>query len=157
MSENTCSQCGAVGLVQSKYVKAPVRTQDGEWLGRAPIPINWVCSVCRHLVCFNCTQTIPASHPVMFFEDVFCSAVCLGQRDTMLEQLETLHEDRRSMLSAIRLGYPVDRAAFAENRRRIDELQAPMVEKERAIHEARMAQLDEIAAAIGLPRGFGRS
>ena len=90
----------------------------------------------------------------MFFEDVFCSPSCLSQRDTRLEQLEVLHEDRRDLLRAKRLGfvYAFDEKALAEIRRRIDELQEPMIEQERKIHEARMAELDEMAETLGLPR-----
>lgn len=154
VSEHTCCQCGAVGLVRSKYQAQAVRTQDGEWLGDAPIPINWVCSVCRRTVCFNCTRVIEASRPPQFFEDVFCSTACLSQRDTRLEQLEVLHEDRRDLLRAKRLGFThaFDEKALSEIRRRIDELQEPMLEHERKIHEARMAELDDIAETLGLPR-----
>lgn len=154
MSENTCCQCGAVGLVRSKYQAQAVRTQDGEWLGNAPIAINWVCTVCRRFVCFNCTRVIEASRLPQFFEDVFCSPACLSQRDTRMEELEVLHEDRRELLRAKRLGfkYAFDEKALEIIRRRIDVLQEPMVEAERKIHEARMAELDEIAETLGVPR-----
>jgi hypothetical protein len=139
-------------MVRSRYEKEPVRTQDGEWLGGASIPVNWVCSVCGRHVCFNCTQVIEASSPAQFFEDVLCSPACRAQRDTRMEELEVLYDDRRVLLRAKRLGFRYDEAQLETNRRRIDVLLEPLIEHEQKIFEARMAELDAIAETVGVPR-----
>lgn len=143
----TCCQCGAVDIVKSRYASV-VKVQGGECLGPIPMPITWTCSVCQKPVCFNCTQTIEGSQPVEFFEQTFCSPGCKATVDTTLEELESLHAQRRDILRMRRLGHFIDGQQLERVHARIDTLQAPMAEAERVIFEARMAELVALAAEV---------
>lgn len=45
-------------------------------VGASTVAVSWRCSVCRQLVCPDCTLTIPGSVPMEYFERTLCSEEC---------------------------------------------------------------------------------
>lgn len=70
MTKHECCQCGSVGSVQSKY-----GPQGGDF-PPLPVPIEWMCVVCKRRVCINCVLTIPNSVPIEIMDETLCSETC---------------------------------------------------------------------------------
>jgi hypothetical protein len=76
-----CCQCGATETVNTELVVEV----EGIKQFSLPEKVTWRCTTCWGLTCRNCCLTIPGLSPKKYYDDTYCSELCLACTTPMRE------------------------------------------------------------------------